>query len=302
MLADRMVAPSFATPQLTVFTSTVYPDIARVWNACIQSALPRDEIRVEVFLDSSENRLEDHSLPGAVVLRRTGRRRDFHDAYNDALLRAETPYLAFVDTDIFWLSRTVWQRALTELGRPRVAAVSCFSRQHCASPGTFAVIMKTDVYRSVLANLPGGFDPAIEGIAPGIQPERWRRFDTGDRAAQAVVKAGYEICFLNPEAEVAFVRFDGLTLTRKALDWIGPANFLEVVGGSWGHWNGLAGNAVLKRLHDYLFPGGTPFDFPFSMGDALRKSFRASPRACASRLRRLARLAAGARRIRKALA
>ena len=256
---------------------------------------------MEVFFDSSENQLEGILFPGALVLRRSGRRRDFHDAYNDALLRADTPYLAFVDTDIFWLSPTVWPRALTELERPEVAAVSCFSRQHRASPGTFAVIMKTDVYRSVLADLPGGFDPAIEGIAPGIRPERWKRFDTGDRAAQAVVKAGYEICFLNLEAEVAFVRFDGLTLTRKALDWIGPANFLEVVGGSWGHWNGLAGNAVLKRLHDYLFPGGTPFDFPFSMGDALRTSFGASPRACASRLARLARLTSGARRVRRVL-
>ena len=292
-----MSAPASAAPRLTVFTSTVYPDIVRVWNACIQSALPRDDIRVEVFFDSSERRLEAHVLPGAVVVRRSARRRDFHDAYNDALVRADTPYLAFVDTDVFWLSPTVWPRALREFERPEVAAVSCFSRQHRASPGTFAVIMKTDVYRSVLADVAGGFDPAIEGIAPGIPPGLWRRFDTGDRAAQAIVQAGYEICFLNLEAEVAFVRFDGLTLMRKALDWIGPANSLEVAGGSGGHWNGLAGNAVLKRLHDRLFPGGTPFDFPFSMGDVVRKSFGAGPRACASRLARLARLTVGARRI-----
>lgn len=296
-----MIARASATPRLTVFTSTVYPDIVRVWHACIQSALPRDEIRVEVFFDSSENGLQGNLLPGAVVLQRSGRRRDFHDAYNDALLRAETPYLAFVDTDVFWLSPTVWPHALRELERPEVAAVSCFSRQDGASPGTFAVIMKTDVYRAVLADLSGGFDPAIEGIAPGIPPGRWRRFDTGDRAAQAVVKAGYEICFLRLEAEVAFVRFDGLTLMRKALDWIGPTNFLAVAGGSGGHWNGLAGNAVLKRLHDRLFPGGTPFDFPFSMGDAVRRAFGAGPRACASRLARLARLTSGARRIRRVL-
>ena len=292
---------SSATPLLTVFTSTVYPDIARVWNACIQNALPRDEIRVEVFFDAAENRSKGNFLPGAVVLQRSGRRRDFHDAYNDALLRAETLYLAFVDTDVFWLSPTVWPRALKELERPEVAAASCFSRRHRASPGTFAVIMKTDVYRAVLADLSGGFDPAIEGIAPGIPPERWRIFDTGDRAAQAVVKAGYEICFLNLDKEVAFVRFDGLTLTRRAVDWLGPGNFLAVAGGSGYHWNGLAGNAVLKRLHDRLFPGGTPFDFPFSMGDALRKSFRAGPRTCSRRLARLARLTSGARRIRRVL-
>ena len=290
-----------SAPQLTVFTSTVYPDIARVWNGCIQSALPRDEIRVEVFCDSSENLLEGNELPGAVVVQRSRRCRDFHDAYNDALVRAETPYLAFVDTDVFWLSPTVWPRALRELERPEVAAVSCFSRHQRASPGTFAVIMKTDVYRSVLAHVSGGFDPAIEGIAPGIPPERWRRFDTGDRAAEAVVKAGYEIRFFDLEAEPAFFRFHGLTLTRRALEWIGPANFLEVASGSGYHWNGLAGNAVLKGLHDRLFPGGTPFDFPFSVGDALRKSFGAGPRAGARRLARLARLTSGARRIRSVL-
>ena len=296
-----MIARSTATPQLTVFTSTVYPDIARVWNGCIQSALPRDEIRVEVFCDSSENLLEEDELPGAVVVRRSRRRRDFHDAYNDALVRAETPYLAFVDTDVFWLSPSVWPRALEELERPEVAAVSCFTRQQRTSPGTFAVIMKTDVYRSVLANVSGGFDPAWEGIAPEIPPEQWRRFDTGDRAAEAVLRAGYEIRFLNLEAEPAFFRFHGLTLTRRALEWIGPANFLEVAGSSGYHWNGLAGNAVLKELHDRLFPAGTPFDFPFSIGDALRKSFVASPRMCVHRLARLARLTSGARRIRRVL-
>lgn len=284
---------------MTVFTSTVYPDIVRVWNACIRSALPREEIRVEVFSDASEDRLEESLLPGAVVLRRSRRRRDFHDAYNDALARAATPYLAFVDTDVFWLSPHVWPRALKELERPKVAAVSCVSRRKRASHGTFAVIMKTDVYRAVLADLPGGFDPAIEGIAPEIPPERWSYFDTGDLAAQAVVKAGYEIRLLNLEEDGAFVRFNGLTLSRRDADRIGTANFLEVVGGSSYHWNGLAGNAILKKLHDRLFPDGPAFAFPFSPGDALRGAFGANPYVVARRLAQLGRLVLGARRIRR---
>ena len=161
------------------------------------------------------------------------------------------------------------------------------------------MIMKTDVYRSVLADLPGGFDPAIEGIAPGTPKEQWRLIDTGDRAARAVVAAGYEIRLTNLDEDGEFVRFDGLTLTRRALDWIGSANFLKVAGGSEYHWNGLAGNAVLKRLHDRLFPHETPFDFPFSQGDALRKAFGTYPRALPRRLARLARIILGARRIRR---
>jgi hypothetical protein len=286
---------------LTVFTSTVYPDIVRVWNACIRSALPREDIRVEVFSDTAEDRLEERLVPGAVVLRRTSVRRDFHDAYNDALARAETPYLAFVDTDVFWLSPTVWPHALDELERPEVAAVSCVSRRGRNTPGTFAVIMKANVYRSVLADFPGGFDPAIEGIDATIPPDQWTYFDTGDRAARAVVEAGYEIRILNLDEQGAFVRFDGLTMTRRAVDWIGPENFLKVSATSSYHWVGLAGNVVLKRLHDRLFADGMPYDFPFSPGDALYKTFGAGRRTLCSRLARLARVVSGAYQIRRRL-
>ena len=42
-------------------------------------------------------------FPGAAVLRRSPARRDFHEAYNDAVRRCGTPFLAFVDSDVFWL-------------------------------------------------------------------------------------------------------------------------------------------------------------------------------------------------------
>ena len=296
-----MIAPPSSTPQLTVFTATVYPDIVRVWNACIRSALPPEDIRVEVFSDSSADRLDDSLLPGAVILRRNRVRRDFHDAYNDALQRVETPYLAFVDTDVFWISPTVWPRARAELEHSVVAAVSCVSRRNRPTHGTFAVIMKTHVYRAVLADLPGGFYPAMEGIAPGVPPKQWKHIDTGDRMAWAVKKAGYQVRLLNLENEGAFVRFDGLTLTRRTVDWIGSANYLEVAGASPYHWIGLAGNAVLKRLHDRLFPDGKPFDYPFSPTDALRSACRGGPRILIRRLAILARLFSGARLIRRSI-
>ena len=223
--------------------------------------------------------------------------RDFHDAYNDALARSTTPYLAFVDTDIFWLSPAVWPRALKELEHNEVAAVSCISRRNCESPGTFAVIMKTAVYRPVLANVPDGFYPAFEGIAPETAPEQWKRFDTGDRAARAVLDAGYKIRLLHLDEQGDFVRFDGLTLTRRALEWIGPDNFLKVAQESTYHWMGLAGNAILKRLYDRLYPDGAAFEFPFSPGVAFRTALSHGPATLARRLRMLWRIAHGSRRI-----
>ncbi len=291
-----MITRSHLTPRLTVFTSSVYPDIVRIWNDCIRSSLPAEEICVEVFFDSSSDRLNDSMLPGATILRRNRRCRDFHDAYNEALARAATPYLAFVDTDVFWLSSAVWPRALKELELNEVAAVSCVSRTNREIPGTFAVIMKTDVYRRILAEVPGGFYPALEGIAPGIAPEQWKRFDTGDRAARAVVEAGYEIRLLNLDQQGAFARFHGLTLTRRALEWIGPENFLKVAGDSSYHWTGLAGNAILKKLHDRIYPDAGSFDFPFSPSYAWRTAL-GHGRTTIRRLKMLGQLAHASRRI-----
>src|SRR5688500_2419537 len=78
--------------------------------------------------------------------------------------RAPPPYLAFVDCDVFWLSRDLWPWLAGELDHPGVAAVACVSRHDRRSHGTFAVVFKTEVYREVLAGLPGGFSPAVTGL------------------------------------------------------------------------------------------------------------------------------------------
>src|SRR5262249_42285394 len=160
-------------PLVTVFTSTVYPDLVRIWHACASRAFPADEAVLEIFQDSEDNALCASLLPGVTVLRRTASRRDFHDAYNDALARASTPYLAFIDSDVFWTSVGLWDRVRKQLASQTTAAVSCVSRTKTASHGTFAVVMKVAVYREVLERFPDGFYPAIEVQDLSIPMERW---------------------------------------------------------------------------------------------------------------------------------
>ncbi|MGE5345726.1 MAG: nucleotidyltransferase family protein, partial [Acidithiobacillales bacterium] len=147
---------------LTVFAATVFPDLVRLWHACLVRALPREEAIVEVYDDSAAGDLDAVLLPGATILRRAPERPDFQMAYNDAIARATTPLLAFVDTDVFCVSKDVWRRARAELERPEVAAVSCVSREAAESPGTFAVVMKVAAYREALRSVPGGFVPFAE--------------------------------------------------------------------------------------------------------------------------------------------
>src|SRR5262249_3755096 len=132
-------APLSSTgPRATFFTATVHGDLPRLWLACLARALPEGAARFEVFDDSEGGRLDASLLPGAILLRRSAERPDFQVAYADALRRATTPLVAFVDTDVFWLSREAWPRVLAELDRPRVAAVACLGREAADSPGTFA--------------------------------------------------------------------------------------------------------------------------------------------------------------------
>ena len=92
-----------ASPVLTVFTATVYPGVARIWYGCVRKAFPSGQAKFEIFYDSDANRLVTEEFPGATILPRTAARREYHDAYNDAVERAQTPYLAIIDSEVLFV-------------------------------------------------------------------------------------------------------------------------------------------------------------------------------------------------------
>lgn len=281
-------------PQVTVFTSTVYGDVARLWHACIARAFPPSDAVVEIFDDSPGQDLDPLLYPEARLLRRTPFCRDFHEAYNEAVRRAATPLLAFVDTDVFWTSGDLWPRVRAALAAPEVAAVSCVSRSVTESHGTFAVVVKSDIYRSALAELPGGFFPAIENLDPGQPCATWRFHDTGDLLTRAVVARGFEVRLLNLERGGDLVRFDGITLTRRAAGWMGARALARMARDSDYFWHGYVGNVVLRRLHDRLFPEGPRYTFCFPAAPAIRLALSGDVRRTKGRLFYLARLRRGA--------
>lgn len=265
--------------ELTIFTSTVYADVARLWLACVRRSFP--DAAVEIFWDS------DRPAPDFPALPRTPERRDYHEAYDDALARCATPYLAFTDTDVFWTTRDLWPRLRDELEQDeRLAAIACISRRDRPSHGTFAVFLKTGVYRRVQAS----FAAAIENVDPAVPWQRWTHHSTGDLASRAVLEAGYRIRLDGPGEEL--VRFDGITVPRRIGEYL-PLERLMAAGRY--HWGGLLGNRILAGIHDRLFPSAYELSVPASA--LLREALRPGPREAAKRLRLLARCRRGARRI-----
>jgi hypothetical protein len=248
----------------TIFAASVFGDLPRLWLACLRRALPAGEVHFELFDDSREGSLDRSLLPGVAVLPRSPARPDFQVAYEDALRRTTTPLLVFVDTDVFWLSRDVWPRVLREFENPRVAAVSCISRTAAASPGTFAVVMRTEVFRDVVRGVPGGFAPHVEGEAGGETPGLWRGDDTADRVARAVVDAGFEVPLLHLGGTDAFARFDAITMTRLLGGWVGQKTLLEMAVTNPYFRRGCLGALALARVHDALFADGPRFGVPLS--------------------------------------
>lgn len=286
-------------PRATVFAASVFGDLPRLWLACLRHALPAGDATFELFDDSAEGSLDRSVLPGVVVLGRSPARPDFQVAYADALRRATTPLLVFVDTDVFWLSREVWTRVLKELKNPRVAGVACLARAAAPSPGTFAVVMRTAVYREIVRRVPGGFAPAVEREETQGAAGRWRGQDTADRVARAVKEAGFEVPTLDLE-DSAFVRFDAITMTRLIRGWVGENTLVAMAAENRYFRRGCLGAHALARVHDELFPDGPRFGTPLRPGALWRTMIR-RPRTLLAALRDAAEFRSGAVRIRKAL-
>jgi hypothetical protein len=283
------------TPLLTVFTASVRLDLARLWLACVTRAFPAAETRIEIFDDSDEGALGGSLLPGAAILRPGPERRDFQEAYNDALARATTRWLAFVDTDAYAVSLDVWPRVRAAL-EGGAAAVFCAPRTAVEGHDTVALAVDVAAYRAALAAAPGGFLPRVECEDPA-GPGRWRGFDTGDLLTGAVVARGGRVETLRLEDEGAFVRFDALTNAHLLAGWAGPRAFLDLTRHDPYLREGCLGNFALRRAYDRVFPAGPPFAFPLSAPAFWSRLATAGPSAFRAGLGRARRLRAAALRL-----
>ena len=277
------------TPELTVFTASARLDLARLWLASVTRAFPREAARIEIFDDSDDGALSPGLLPGAAILRPGPGRRDFQEAYNDALARADTPWLAFVDTDAYPVSRDVWPRVRARLGTG-VAAVHCAPRDAVAGHDTVAFVLSVESYRAALADAPGGFLPRVEGEDAAGRPGRWRGRDTGDLLTGAVVARGGRVEPLRFEDEGAFVRFDALTNAHLLAVWAGARRLVALARSDAYLREGCLGNLALRPVYDRTFPAGPPFAFPltgFALWAALASAGPSTLRAALGRARRL---------------
>jgi hypothetical protein len=284
------------TPRLTIFTASVRLDLARLWLACVTRAFPREGTRVEIFDDSEDGALRPELLPGAAILRPGPGRRDFQEAYNDVLARTATPWLAFLDTDVFAVSPDVWPRVRARL-ETGAAAVLCAPQTAVEGHDTVAIALNVEAYRAALVDAPGGFLPRVEGEDPAGRPGRWRGFDTGDLLTGAVTARGGRVEPLRLEGEGAFVRFDALTNAHLLAAWAGTGRLLDLVRHDAYLREGCLGNIALRRIHDRTFPGGPPFAFPVSGLAVWSALVSAGPAVLRAGLGRARRLHAGARRL-----
>lgn len=282
-------------PLVTVFTCTVYFDIARIWHACVSRVFPAEEAKLEIFIDSDSEPPDLQYLPGVEVIRQGPSRRDFQEAYNDALARVETPYLAFIDSDVYWVSDRIWPFVKSELQKPEVASVSCITRSHRQSHGTFSVVMKSGIYREVLKTIPGGFLPANEFMDISVPATQWRWFDTGDLVTEAVRKAGYDVKLLRLDHSGEVVMFRNITVFRRPADWVG-AGILGAIQGKY-FWRGYTGNLALKYLHDRLFRDGPRYCFALRTRLLVAQAMRGGPRALWWRYRYLRQAWKDARKV-----
>ena len=284
------------TPLLTIFTASAREDLARLWLACVAHAFPREETLVEIFDDSEGGVLRPEGLPAATILRPAPGRRDFQEAYNDALGRATTPWLALFDTDAYAVSRDVWPKLRARLGSG-VAAVLCASRTATEGRDTVALVLNVAAYRAAREDAPGGFLPRVEGEDPAGMPGRWRGHDTGDLLTRAVEKRGGTIDVLPLEDEGDFVRFDALTNTYLLTAWAGDGPLLALAKEHVYFREGCLGNLALRRLYARRFPGGPPFSFRVPPGPVWAAMASGGVRSLRDAVSRVRRMRAGAQRI-----
>lgn len=284
------------TPVLTIFTASVRLDLARLWLACIERAFPRDEVVVEIFDDSKDGVLTPGLLPRATVLRPGPGRRDFQEAYNDALGRAATPWLAFFDTDAYAVSREVWPRVRERL-RADVAAVLCAPRTSTEGHDRVALVLNVAAYRAALAEVPDGFLPRVEREDPAGRPGHWRGHDTGDLLTRAGAERGGAVDILPLEAEGTFVRFDALTNTHLLAEWSGSGPLLALAKEHAYFREGCLGNLALRGVYRRLFPGGPPFSFRVSSGAVWRAMAARGLGSLRDAVSRARRMRVGAKRL-----
>jgi hypothetical protein len=285
------------TPALTIFTASARLDLARLWLACVARAFPRDEAVVEIFDDSKAGILTPGLLPHATVLRPSPSRRDFQEAYNDALLRASTPFLLLLDTDAYATSADVWPLMRARLADENVAAVSCASRTATKGHDTVALVLRVAAYRAALAAVPDGFFPRAVRLESGDPPGRWFGHDTGDVLTSAVASRGGKHEVLHLEEAGSFVRFDALTNVHLLASWAGHKPLLSLARRHAYFREGCLGNLALKAAYEKRFSDGPPFSFGLStraLWIALASGGLASLRDGVERARRMR---AGARRI-----
>ena len=281
------------TPLLTVFTASVREDLARLWLACVVRAFPREETRIEIYDDSDGGAISAERLEGVAILRPGPGRRDFQEAYNDALLRASTPWLALIDTDAYAVSRRLWPRVRARL-EAGAAAVACAPR----APGddTVALFLDVAAYRAALADVPTGFLPRAEREEPSGRPGTWRGVDTGDLMARAVRARGGRIDVLPLEDEGVLIRFDALTNASLLAGWGGTSVLCALARRDPYLREGCLGNLALRRVAEQFLPDGPSFAFPVS-GLALFRALASAPGTWRAAIGRALRLRRGARRL-----
>lgn len=289
------------TPLLTVFTASARLDLARLWLACVARAFPRDEVVVEIFDDSKDGVLTPGLLRDATVLRPGPSRRDFQEAYNDALRRASTPFLVLLDTDAYATSADVWPFVRERLANENVAAVSCAPRTATTGHDTVAVVLRVAAYRAALAGVPEGFFPRAVRLESGDPPGRWFGHDTGDLLTSAVLALGGKHEVLRLEEAGSFVRFDALTNVHLLASWAGHKPLLSLARRHAYFREGCLGNLALKAVYEKRFSDGPPFSFGLSRAALWTELASGGLDSLRDGVRRARRMRAGARRIEKFL-
>lgn len=287
------------TLPLTVFSASVRLDLARLWLACLRRALPGPDVHVILYDDSGRGALRDDLLPGAAVIGPAAGRRDFQEAYNDALLRAGTPLLVLADTDVFWTSTELAGRLVGRFADPAVAAVSLVSRAAGQGHGTFAVALRTSAYREALADVPDGFFPCVDGEKEGPPPGRWHGHDTGDLLMRAVAARGGVVDLLDSGSRLA--RFDALTNTFLLRELGGERALLALARGDAYLREGCLGNLALRATYARLHPEGPAFEFPTRAAALFGALASSGPRELARAAARFFELRESARRVRRFL-